>query len=288
MRKRRKLLTVLLEYLVIAAGAVLVALAADLFLIPNKVVSGGVSGLAIILYYLIGTPVGLAVLAMNVPLFVAGVRWGGGASMGARTVFAVVVMSVAIDALQPLLPQVTTDPLLYTLYGGLLDGLGMGLVLRFRGTTGGTDIIARLIHRWRGYRIGEILLATNILILGVAAFVFGLEAALYGLIVAFVSSKVIDLVQEGFGYTRMAWIMAETPDEIRRRILEEMERGVTILEGRGGYSEAERQVLLCVIGQTEESTLKQIVREADPNAFVVIGPATEVLGEGFKSLGRPG
>jgi uncharacterized membrane-anchored protein YitT (DUF2179 family) len=208
--------------------------------------------------------------------------------MGARTIFAVVVMSAAIDLLQPILPQATADPLLYTLYGGLLDGLGMGLVLRFRGTTGGTDIIARLIHRWRGYRIGEILLATNVIILGAAAFVFGLEAALYGLIVAFVSSKVIDLVQEGFGYTRIAWIMSEAPDDIRKRILEEMERGVTILEGRGGYTEAERQVLLCVIGQTEESTLKQIVHEADPNAFVVIGPATEVLGEGFKRLGRPG
>lgn len=272
------------DYALIAVGSILVAVAADLFLIPNKVVSGGLTGVSTIFYYLLGTPVGLVTFALNVPLFIAGIKWGGGISSGVRTIFAVAVMSAAIDLLRPHLPPVTTDPLLYTLYGGLLDGLGIGLVFRAGGTTGGTDIIARLAHRWWGAKLGTTLLVSNVLILGAAAFFFGVEPALYALIVAFVSSRVIDLVQQGVAESRSAFIISTRPDEIRLAVLGEMERGVTVLQGSGGYTGQDRPVLLCAVSLTEVTRLKRLVHAIDPDAFVILISATEVLGEGFQGL----
>jgi uncharacterized membrane-anchored protein YitT (DUF2179 family) len=276
------------EYLVVALGAFMVALAADLFLIPNKVVSGGVTGIAIILYYLVGTPVGLVVLALNVPLFLAGLRWSGGLATGLRTAFAVLILSFFLDYLGPRVPHVTADPLLYTVYGGILDGLGMGLVLRFQGTTGGTDILARLARRFMGVNFGTTLLVTNVVIIGAAAFIFGPEPAMYAIILAAVSSKVIDLVQEGERSARSAIIVSAKSDPIRAAILVEMERGVTVLEGRGGYTNDQREVLLCAVQRSELSRLKRLVHEIDPAAFVIIGSVHEVLGEGFKGLGPAG
>lgn len=277
---------ILLEYLVITAGAFLVALAADVFLIPNQVVSGGVTGVAIILYYLIGTPVGIVTLLLNIPLFIAGVRWGGGLTTGIRTVYAVIIMSFFIDFLQGRVPAVTRDPLLYTIYGGIIDGLGLGLVLRFRGTTGGTDIIARLAKRFMGLNYGFTLLITNVIVLGAAAFIFGVEPAMYAIILAAISSKVIDLVQEGIQSARAAIIVTNRPYEVRQAILRELERGVTVLEGRGGYTGTRREVLLCAVQRNEISRLKYILHQVDPEAFVIIHAVHEVLGEGFQDI-RP-
>ncbi|MGQ9516610.1 MAG: YitT family protein [Anaerolineae bacterium] len=275
---------ILLEYLIITAGALLVALAADVFLIPNQVVSGGITGVAIILYYLLGTPVGIVTLLLNIPLFIAGVRWGGGLTTGIRTVYAVIIMSFFIDFLQGRVPAVTRDPLLYTVYGGIIDGLGLGLVLRFRGTTGGTDIIARLAKRFLGLNYGFTLLITNVIVLGAAAFIFGVEPAMYAIILAAISSKVIDLVQEGIQSTRAVIIVSNHPDKVREAILRELERGVTVLEGRGGYTGARREVLLCAVQRNEISRLKYILHQVDPEAFVIINAAHEVLGEGFQDI----
>jgi len=274
------------EYLIIALGAFLVALGAAVFLIPNQVVPGGLTGISTILHYVIGTPVGAVTLALNIPLFFAGLKWGGGVSTGLRTVFAVIVMSFFIDFLQPRLPAVTTDPLLYTVYGGILDGVGLGLVLRFQGTTGGTDILARLVKCFTGIRYGTTLLVANVIIIGSAAFVFGLEPAMYAMILAAVSSKVLDLVEGGGQTARSATIVSSKPDGIRNTILTEMDRGVTILEGRGGYSEAGRDVLLCAVQRNEVSRLKRLIRVIDPEAFVIIGSVHEVLGEGFQRIAQ--
>lgn len=272
------------EYTVIGIGAILVALGTNLFLIPNQVVSGGVTGIAIILHYLFDSPVGLVVLAFNVPLFLAGMRWGGGISIGIRTAFAVIVMSLAIDLSQPYIPEFTTDPLLYTIYGGIVDGLGLGLVLRFQGTTGGTDIIARLVKRFLGVNYGTTLLACNVAIIGSAGFLFGPEPAMYAIVLAAISSKVIDLVQEGARVARSVIIVSGNPSAIRQGILEGLERGVTVLYGRGGYTDIEREVLLCAIQRNEVSRLKRIVHDSDPNAFVIIGSVHEVFGEGFQGI----
>lgn len=277
----------LADYALIAMGAMLVAAAADMFLIPNRVVSGGLTGVATVLHYLIGTPVGLVTFVLNVPLFLANLKWGGGLRAGVKTIFAVAVMSAAIDLLRPHLPHVTSDPLLFIVYGGLLDGLGLGLVFRAGGTTGGTDIIARLAHRLAGVKLGHTLLAANVLILGSAALVFGLEPALYALLLAFVSSRVIDLVQEGLSQSRSTIIVSRRPAEVKRAILEQMERGVTVLHGEGGYTGESRDVLLCAVQQSELSRLKRLIQAADPEAFVIVVPASEVLGEGFRGLSAP-
>ncbi len=281
---RERIFSSVVDYILLVAGAVLIALGADVFLIPNQVISAGLFGIAVIFHYLLGTPVGLVTLALNIPLFLAMLRWGGGWRAGVRTVIAVAIMSITVDLLAGRLPLVTRDPLLYTLYGGILDGLGIGLIFRAQGTTGGIDIIARLMQRHRGLEPSQVLLVLSGLTLAMAAIVFGVERALYAMIVASVSSMMVDLVQQGLGRAKVAFIISTQHERVRAAILEEMERGVTILPGEGGYTGASRPVLMCAVAQSEVSVLKRLVGQHDPDAFMVIAPAQEVLGEGFRGL----
>ncbi|WP_276522256.1 YitT family protein [Kallotenue papyrolyticum] len=273
------------DYALITIGAICIALSVNLFLVPNEVVTGGVTGVAIMLNSLLGTPVGLITLLFNIPLLIAGFRYLGGFVFGIRTIYATVALSLAIDLLQPLLSRYVSAPrdaLLYTLYGGVLDGLGVGLVFRAQGTTGGIDIIARFLQRWRGVAVGRSLLIMNALVFAAAAYLYSLDKVLYALLVAFVSGRVVDLVLEGAAYARQAIIITTRPDQLRQAILQRLDRGVTQLQGLGGYTNATRTILLSVVAQSEISLLKAIVREHDPNAFVIISNVHEVLGEGFK------
>jgi uncharacterized membrane-anchored protein YitT (DUF2179 family) len=270
------------DYILMTVGAIIAALAVDLFMVPNDVVTGGVTGVAMLLRTFFGTPVGLVTLLANIPLLVLGFRSLGGLVFGVRTLYATVVMSLAIDLLAPYVRPVTNDPLLYTLYGGLLDGLGVGLVFRARGTTGGIDIIARWIERRRGIQPGRSMLAMNLLVFGAAFGAYGPEKVLYALLVAFVGSLALDFTLGAGSGGRQALIVTTHPDEIKRALLNDLNRGVTVLEGTGGYTGAERAVLLCVVGRAEISFLKAIVATANPGAFVVVGEANEVLGEGFR------
>jgi uncharacterized membrane-anchored protein YitT (DUF2179 family) len=272
---------VVFDYVLVVAGSVLVAAGTDLFFVPNRVVSGGVTGVAIIAHYLAGTPVGVVVLGLNVPLLWLGWRFAGGMRFFLRTAVSVVVMSAAIDLLAPLLTAPTTDRLLVICYGGLLDGLGMGLVFRGRGSTGGTDVLARLAQRFLGVGIGQALLAMNVLIFAAAGFIFGAEAVMVALALAFVSARVLDLVQTGFSAARSALIICTAPELVKTAVLERLGRGVTVLSGQGGYTGEPRPVLYVVVAAHEAGRLKRLVAEADPEAFVAITPAQEVLGEGF-------
>jgi uncharacterized membrane-anchored protein YitT (DUF2179 family) len=273
---------VLRDYVTIAVGAVLIALSADIFAIPNQVVPGGLTGIATILHYTLRVPVGLTTLLFNIPLVLAGYRWSGGRRFAARTLFATSVMALTIDLLANRVHSLTTDPLLYTIYGGLLDGLGMGLVFRARGTTGGTDIMAQLLNRWTGVSLGAWLLVLNAAILSAAGLMLGWERALYALILSYVSSRAIDLVQEGISYHKSALIISGHADQVKEAILQQLARGVTVLHGQGGYTGIARDVLLSVVRQSEISQLKQLVYAIDPAAFMIIGQAQEVLGEGFQ------
>jgi uncharacterized membrane-anchored protein YitT (DUF2179 family) len=237
-----------------------------------------------ILNFTAGLPTGIGVLILNIPLLIAGVYYAGGLKLGIRTVYATVVMALAIDLLEPYIPQVTSDPLLYTLFGGLVDGLGMGLVFRARGTTGGTDIIAKLVNRFADIQLGQVILWVNTGVLLAAALVVGLQPALYALIVNFVGSRVVDAVQEGAAYARSAVIVSRKADAVCQGILAELERGVTILAGRGGYTNVEQQVLYVAVAKSEIAALKRVIHAADPEAFVVISEAHEVLGYGFKPM----
>ncbi len=275
-----------LDYTFLTIGAGLLALNIALLLVPNRIVSGGATGLATLLYYKLGTPVGTMVLIINIPLFIAGVKWGGGMRFAVRTIYATVLMSVLTDLLTPwaaTLPPIN-EPLLFVLYGGLIDGVGMGLVFRGQGTTGGTDVVARLMYHWKAIPLGTTILVVNSIVLIGAAVVFGLQAAMYALILTFVAARVVDIVQGENNYGRAAIIISSKASDIRSSVLTVLERGVTVLEGRGGYTEAGLDVLYCVVARGEVSILKRLVQSIDPKAFVVITEASEVLGEGFRTL----
>ncbi len=284
-RAPRGRLGVAFDYGQIVVGSVLVGLGTNLFFVPNKVVSGGVTGLAILAHYTLRTPVGLVTLALNVPLLWLGWRYGGGSRFFLRTALSVATIAVTIDATAAVVVPPTTDRLLVICYGGLLDGFGMGLVFRGRGTTGGTDVIARLAHRYLGVGIGQALLAMNVGIFAAAAFVFGAEPVMVALALAFVSARVLDLVQAGFSAARAAFVISEQEAAVRQAVLGRLGRGVTVLRGEGGYTGEDRPVLYVVVAAHEVGRLKRLVAEVDPRAFVAITPAQEVLGEGFAPHG---
>ncbi len=283
----RQLLSVAFDYFLLTVGTICIALSVDLFLVPNNVVSGGVTGIAQLLRTLFGTPVGLMTLVLNIPLFALGWRYLGGVTFGARTIYGTVLLSLAIDALAPLAARFTVrEPLLYVFYGGLLDGIGIGLVFRARGTTGGIDILARLLQQWRGVRLGQGLLLLSVLIFAGAAWIYGFTPVLYAILVAFIGGRTVDVVLQGFSIARSAIIISDRPDAIRDGVLQELGRGLTVVEAQGGYTNEGRTVLFCVVSQPEESFLKALIDRIDPNAFVVITEAAEVLGEGFKAHPR--
>lgn len=275
---------ILRDYILMTVGALLVAVAVRVFLVPNQVLTGGLTGAAQLLNRLIGTPVGVVTLLLNMPLLVVGFRRLGGVVFGARTIYTIVVMSLAIDLLAPYARPVTADPLLYSLYGGLLDGVGLGMILRARGTAGGTDIIARLAEARFGLPPGQTLIGLDALLFGSAFLIFGPEKSLYALLVAFVSSRAVDMVLAAGLHARQTLIITAQPEAITAALLRGLGRGVTVLEGVGGYTGAARAVLLCVVARTELGAVKAVVATTDPQAFVVISEIDEVIGEGFRSL----
>lgn len=269
------------NYLGITLGAVLTAIALNMFLIPNKVAAGGVSGFATVLHYLLGLPVGMTMLALNIPLFLLSVKILG-AKFGANTLFGAAVLSMAIDLSAPYTPVLTTDLFLSSLYGGVLAGVGMGLVFRFKGTTAGTDLLAAIINKLFKVSVGQALLSVDFFVIAFAGLAFAsAELSLYALISLFVTSQIIDLIQEGPSTSKAFFIVSGEPDAVARKIMEELDRGVTFLQGRGGYTGESRDVLFCVVTTSEVTKLKDIVNSIDGKAFVIVADVHDVLGEGF-------
>ncbi len=274
------------DYGLIITGSLAQALALRLFLVPADLASGGVSGIAQLINHFTGWPIGLMVLIGNVPLFLIGWRFLGGRRFGSRTAVAIVIYSFSVDLLAYFLPQngLTDDIFLNALYGAVVAGFGYGLVYRARGTSGGSDILARILNHWRGVSMSaSYLLVDSAVILG-AGLVFGWKEALYALIALYVSGLVAETTLEGPRTVRTALIVTAQPELVSQRILEDMSRGVTIMPGTGAYTGADRPVLYCVVTRAEVAFLKSIVDNADPKAFMVIGQAHEALGEGFQPL----
>lgn len=274
------------DYLGILVGAVITAVSLNMFLIPNKVAAGGISGLATVLHYLLDWPVGLIMLAFNIPLFVLGIKVMG-ARYGINTLFGAGVLSVAIDVTAPFTPVLTSDLLLSSLYGGVVGGIGLGLVFRSKGNTAGTALAAVLLNKWLGIRIGQAMMAADFFVIVFAGVAFkSPELALYALISMFVTGQIIDLVQEGPSSSKAFFVMSSQPDRLADDILNELDRGVTLFQVKGCYTGELKEMLLCVVSTSEVTQLKELIYQTDPKAFVIVTSAHEVLGEGFTEVKR--
>lgn len=274
------------DYALIFAGASLLALSMHLFFVPSQLVAGGLSGAAQIINSFTGWPIGTLIFLANIPLFLLGWRWLGGKRFLARTVYASLVYSLIVDGLAWLWPNVrlTEDLLLNALYGGVMAGVGAGLVFRAQATSGGTDILARTLEKRYGVPLSRGYLYTDGLIVFLAALAFSWEHALYAVVGLYIGGVVTEVTLTGTNVMRVATIITQKPEAIAARLMADLERGVTEWSGRGMYSGRERHVLLCAVSRSEMVTLKLIVHEIDPHAFVIIGQAQEVLGEGFRRL----
>ena len=272
------------DYAYLVVGTGILALALVLFLIPADLAAGGVSGLAMVVHHYTRWPVGALVAGFNLPLFLLGWRYLGGPRFAVRTLLSVVLLSAFIDAWTYTvgLRLLSHDMLLNALYGGVVGGIGAGLIYRGRGTSGGTDILARILARRWHFPMAQSYLLSDAAVLAAAGFTFGWEKALYALVALYITGLTADAVSQGVNIVRTAIIVTARPQAVTQRILRDLDRGVTVLEGRGGYTGQARAVLFCVVSRGEVGPLKAIVREADPAAFMVIGQAHEALGEGFR------
>ena len=276
------------DYGLITAGVVLQALSMVLFYIPGNLAAGGVSGIAQLIGNFTGWPVGTLYIVLNIPLLALGWKYLGGRRFLIRTIYAVLGYSIVMDVLTVLLPQngLTSDSILNALYGGVIGGIGVGLVLRGQSTTGGTDILVRLLNIWRGIPYSQTYIATDVFVVFAAGLSFGWELALYAVVALYVGGLAAEFAAEGIRTTRIVTIITTNPQPVAQRVIDELQRGVTMWQGLGMYSGQERQILLCAVSRAEVNPIKAIVHEADPQAFVVIGEAYEAFGEGFKPL-RP-
>ncbi|AIQ65865.1 membrane protein [Paenibacillus stellifer] len=270
----------LVDTVLIVVGSLITSLAFNLFMLPNRIASGGVSGLSVLAQAWFGAEPAFTQWALNIPLFFLGVFMLG-RQYGLRSLLGSFVLPLFIYLTKDG-PVPTHNPLLASIYGGIGVGLGLGLVFRGRGSTGGLSILAQVIQKLTGFSFSLSVVLLDGTVITLAAFVLGMEQALYALIGLFVTGKVIDALEVGFSYTKVAYIISDHTDAITEAILHDLDRGLTKLDAKGGYTGDSRTVLMVAVGQNETTRLKAIVRSVDPGAFVIISDAHEVLGEGFK------
>ena len=266
----------------IALGCAIFAFGVDYFLLANGLAEGGFTGLGLLLHYKFGWSVGAFFILSNLPLILLGWRmWGN--DFVAKTLTGVVLSSFFLELFHAY--QLPVDNLLLpALYGGLLSGCGLGLVIRFGGTTGGADIIARIINRYFGISMGRFYLIFDTCVLLLVALIHGLTIALYSVVTVFIASKMVDLVVDGLDSAKQALIISNHNDRIAEFIANDLDRGFTILNGRGGYCDAKKDVILCVVSRWEIFKLRKTVMDIDPRAFIIISSVNEAFGEGFKSI----
>lgn len=281
---------VLHDALLIVVGSIIFAIGVDIFEVPYGLAAGGVTGLAMVFSAVAETfgvtlPVGLQTIVINALLMILVVKSGSRGYI-ARTVAGIIACGFFTDALVPLLPVVggEQDLLLCALWGGVVTGLGLGLVFRTGGNTGGTDIVAQVVARKTALPVGTSVIIVDGIVIALSATVFSVEQALYAAVAMFICGKVIDAVVDGPRAARAAYIISEEHGAIAHEIMHTLDRGCTELEARGMWSGAERPVLFCVLSRSEAVWLKQIVAECDPKAIVVISEVHEVFGEGFRQI----
>jgi uncharacterized membrane-anchored protein YitT (DUF2179 family) len=270
------------QYAMILIGCFIGASSFPLFLEPSHIAPGGLTGLATILNFYFRIPIGLSSLVLNIPLLMLGFRLIG-RKFVLRTLISTVLFSVLIDVLhfQPL----SVDPLMGSIFGGVLLGFGLALIMRGNATTGGTDLLARIVHQHqRAITVGAFLFAFDLAVILLVWIFLSAQHAMYAIICVFVSAKVLDSILTGIGIDKACYIISKQPNRIAKRLMVEMERGVTLQDVTGGYSGKDFRMLVCVVGRFETVMLKQIVHEEDPSAFMFIMDTHETLGEGFRNL----
>ncbi|WP_374700257.1 YitT family protein [Thalassobacillus devorans] len=270
-----------LEYSFVIIGSFFVALAFNVFLLPNNIASGGVAGISTITKGVFGWEPGLVQGLLNVPLFITGVIILG-KNFGIKSFIGTLILPLFVYMTSGLSPA-TPNPLLGAIFGGMGVGLGLGIVFRGRASTGGIDLAAQILHKYTHLPLGVSVALLDGMIVITSAIVFSLEAGLYALIGLFATSRTIDFVQVGLNTSKNVMIISDQVEEICQAILNEIDRGVTVLDGSGGYTEQSRKVVMCVVQQNEFIKLTQTVKMIDSEAFVVAMNATEVLGKGFKT-----
>jgi uncharacterized membrane-anchored protein YitT (DUF2179 family) len=272
---------VFMEYVLLMFGSFLIAISFNLFLNPNQIASGGVAGISTIIQYMFGIEPALTQWLFNIPLFIVG-AWLLGRRFGLKTAIASVVLPLFVlftGGWEPL----TENILLATVYGGIGIGAGIGIVFRGRGSTGGLDLAAQILHKYTGLTLGLAIAVLDGIVILTAGIVFSPEKALYALIGLFVTSKTIDVVSVGFSNSKVAFIISDHSEALKDVILYELDRGLTQLSGVGGYTGTDRYVMMVVIKRREVVKLKAMVRAVDPKAFIILSDTTEVLGEGFNN-----
>lgn len=262
-------------------GSLIFAIGLDAFIVPHKLVSGSLSGVALMLYYLTGIQVGTLNLLLNLPILWAAYRWLGRLHL-MITIFGTAVISLLINVFEFMADyHMTQDPLIGSLLGGILCGIGLGIVYRSGGNTGGLDPIAMIIRKYYGLQMGSIIFGINFVILVAAAIVISVEAAAITLVSIYVQAMVTNKVVVGFNQRKAIFIISTCPYKICDVIIHQIGRGATILNGEGAYTHQHKQVILVVVGLMQVAKLKAAVQKEDPSAFMILSDAAEVIGQGF-------
>lgn len=284
-KQKHFVLQAVIDLVFYVVGSALFAIAMQMFIAPNQIAPGGVSAIAVVLNYLTGLPIGMYSLAINIPILLIGLGFLG-LRFTLKTMTAVVVMSVMTDAFYYVVPPYHGDVLLSALFGGLLMGAGMALVFLRDSTTGGVDILSRLIQRKLPYLpMGKLLLLIDVVIICISALVFGkMEAVLYSLVAVAVASYTVDGVMYGLDRGKLIYIFSPKSNVIAQRVIEEMNRGCTLLNATGAYSGESQQALLVAVRLQQYHRLREIAHDEDPQAFIIVTDSSEVLGEGFKPI----
>ncbi|WHZ01238.1 YitT family protein [Neobacillus sp. YX16] len=266
--------------MLITIGAALMAVGLEIFLVPNHVIDGGIVGISIMLSYLTGWKLGIFIFILNIPFFFIGYKQIG-KTFALSTLYGIIILSIGTTLLHPV-PAFTQDILLATVFGGIVLGIGVGMVIRYGGSLDGTEILAILFNKKLPFSVGEIIMFFNLFILGSAGFVFSWDRAMYSLIAYFVAYKTIDITITGLDESKSVWIISDNSKEIGEAIMNRLGRGVTYINGEGAYSGDHKKVIFCVINRLEEAKLKEIVTESDENAFLAVADIAEVRGGRFK------
>lgn len=272
------------QILMIVIGSAVMAVAYNLFLIPHQIVPGGAGGIAMVLNHFFGTPVGLVIVIVNIPLFIIGIRVLG-KSYGLKSLLGIAVSSAMIDGGTYLfrLRSATDEPVLACIFGGILLGAGLGLVFRGGGSTGGSDIVGQVISHYSNLSTGSAILLVDAAVISAAGIAFGrFELALYGYVNLYLQSRAIDLVLEGLSYTRALFVVSESSPDIARAVTLKMNRGATVLPATGAWSGEPREMVFCVMSKREVARAREIALAIDPHAFIITTDVYEVHGEGFR------